>query len=188
MCDKTAGRARRRALGAALGALLSYGCGLAPGPDGPPLRTVARVDLDRYLGLWHEQAKIPNRFQDQCVRDTRAEYAALPDGRIRVLNSCVNAEGLREQAEGVARVTDPGTGAKLEVSFFSILGWRPVWGDYWVIGLDPDYRWAVVGTPGRGYGWVLSRAPELDPGEWAAVDALLRERGYDPGLFEHDPG
>jgi lipocalin len=40
------------------------------------------------------------------------------------------------------------------VSFF----W-PFKADYWVIGLDPNYRWAVVGNPDRKYLRILVRPP-----------------------------
>ncbi len=151
-------------------------------PD--PVTTVAEVDLQRYLGLWHEVAKIPNRFQKQCARGTTAEYSLREDGRIRVLNSCIKADGSRDQAEGVARIVDTEHNTRLEVSFFSILGWRPAWGDYWVIGLDEDYRWAVVGTPDRKYGWVLARTPTLDEAALEEVFAILESNGYTRDQFE----
>lgn len=149
-----------------------------------PMATVAHVDLQRYVGLWHEVAKIPNRFQKQCLRGTTAQYTLRPDGRITVLNSCIKADGRADQAEGLARVVDTATGAKLKVSFVSFLGWRPFWGDYWVIGLDPGYRWAVVGTPNRKYGWVLAREPQLDAATLEQVFTILEASGYRREVFE----
>lgn len=60
--------------------------------------------------------------------------------RIDVINQCTKADGSPDRAEGVARIVDPASNAKLQVSFVSFLGWRPFWGDYWIIGLDEDYR------------------------------------------------
>ena len=113
------------------------------------MTTVDAVDLDRYVGLWHEIARIPNRFQKQCARGTTAEYTLRGDGRIRVVNRCVKGDGGTDEAEGVAKVVAGANNSKLKVSFVSFLGWRPFWGDYWVIGLDEDYQWAVIGTPDR---------------------------------------
>ena len=107
-------------------------------------------------------AKIPNSFQDQCVKGTTAKYILTEEGEIRVINSCIDEDGEVDEADGLARIVDKKSNAKLEVSFFSIFGWRPIWGDYWVIGLDENYQWAIVGTPSRKYGWVLSRTPTLD--------------------------
>ena len=111
----------------------------------------------------------------------------LEDGRISVLNSCLKENGQRDEADGVAKIV-AGTGnAQLEVSFFSILGWRPFWGDYWVIGLDEDYGWAIIGTPDRMYGWVLARTPELDEKTMAGIFSILERNGYDKDDFERSP-
>lgn len=157
----------------------------AAGPD--PVTAVKSVDLSRYVGLWYEVAKIPNRFQDQCVSGTTAEYTLREDGRIEVVNRCRKADGSLDEAEGVARIEDPVTNARLKVSFVSFLGWRPFWGDYWVIGLDPGYAWAVVGTPDRKYGWVLARKPDLDEAAWDDIFAVLASNGYRKDAFETSP-
>ena len=146
----------------------------------PPVRTVASVDLDRYAGDWFEIARFPNRFQRQCVGDVRASYARRPDGRLDVVNRCRTADGETE-ARGVARIVDEQTFAKLKVRFAPAwLSWLPaVWGDYWIIGLAPDYSWAVVGDPGRAYLWILARAPYLDDASVAAARAAAQHNGFD---------
>ena len=98
--------------------------------DLPPLKTVSHVDLNKYVGLWYEIAKIPNSFQEQCAYGTTAEYKLLKDGDIQVINKCYSKDGEADVAEGLAKVVDKQTNSKLEVSFFSILGFRPFWGDY----------------------------------------------------------
>ena len=146
----------------------------------PPVRAVPFVDLDRYAGDWFEIARFPNRFQRQCVGDVRATYARRADGRVDVINRCRTAEGDTE-ARGVARIVDERTFAKLKVRFAPTwLSWLPmVWGDYWIIGLAPDYSWAVVGDPGRDYLWILARAPHLDDDSIAVARAAARDNGFD---------
>ncbi|MBS1153440.1 MAG: Lipocalin family protein [Myxococcaceae bacterium] len=141
----------------------------------PPLRTVERVDLKRYLGTWYEIASIPQRFQKGCT-GTTATYSLRPDGQIDVLNKCRldSLDGREKIAHGTARVVDVLSNARLEVSFFG-----PFWGDYWVIELDPDYQYAVVGHPSRDYLWILSRTPQLDPAVYAEIRERLRAAGYD---------
>ena len=151
-----------------------------------PPKTVDYVDLKKYEGLWYEIAKIPNSFQDQCVKGTTAKYTLEDDGEIAVLNSCIDEDGKIDDADGVARVVDKKTNSKLEVSFFSIFGWRPIWGDYWIIGLDENYQWAIVGTPNRKYGWILSRTPKLDKDTMNKLFQILKDQGYDPADFEMD--
>ncbi len=151
--------------------------------DAGPPRTVDHVDLERYVGLWYEIARIPNRFQDQCARHVTAEYVLRDDGRIDVINRCIKEDGKQDEAKGLARVEDTQSNAHLKVSFFSILGWRPVWGDYLVIGLGEDYEYALVGSPDRKYGWILARDPELDDATLEQLRGQLRDRGYDPAGF-----
>jgi apolipoprotein D and lipocalin family protein len=144
------------------------------------VRTVASVDLDRYLGTWYEVARLPNRFQRSCARDVTATYAKRPDGRIDVVNRCRTEEGRTIEASGVARVVDQSS-ARLKVRFapavLSFLSF--VWGDYWVIGLADDYSWAVVGSPDRTYLWILARTPVPDAGLFEAGWAAARDNGFD---------
>ena len=146
------------------------------------VRTVPFVDLDRYAGDWFEIARFENRFQRQCVGDVRASYARRADGRIAVVNRCRTANGQTE-ARGVARLVDEQTHAKLKVRFAPAwLSWLPpVWGDYWIIGLAPDYSWAVVGDPGREYLWILARTPRLDRESMAAARTAAQDNGFDVG-------
>jgi apolipoprotein D and lipocalin family protein len=144
-----------------------------------PVRTVPLVDLNRYAGDWFEIARVPNRFQRQCLGDVRASYARRTDGRVDVVNRCRTAEGPIE-ARGVARVVDERTSARLQVRFAPAwLSWLPVWGDYWIIGLASDYSWAVVGDPGRNYLWILARTAHLEPDAVAAARHAARTNGFD---------
>jgi apolipoprotein D and lipocalin family protein len=152
--------------------------------DLPKLKTVKQVDLNNYVGLWYEIAKIPNSFQDHCAYGTTAEYKLLKDSRIEVINKCYEKDGESDVADGIAKVIDKKSNAKLEVSFFSIFGIRPFWGDYWIIGLDEDYKWAVVGTPSRKYGWILSRTPDLPEETMQHIFSILKEQHYNPDDFE----
>ena len=169
-----------------IGCLIFFGLAAATaGAAGkPPPQTVDSVDLQRYAGLWYEIAKIPNRFQRKCASGTTAEYTLREDGMIGVVNRCIEADGGVSKAAGVARVVDAATGAKLEVSFVRLFGFQLFWGDYWIIGLGPGYEYAVIGHPDRRYGWVLARSAALGDEQWAAVQTILREQGYDPGEFE----
>lgn len=158
--------------------LIAIACATEPGPGTP--RTVGQVDLARYAGTWFEVARFPTSFQDsariRCEAVT-ADYALRPDGRVAVVNRCSTAldGGAERVARGVARSVSEGND-RLRVSFF----W-PFFGDYWVIGLDPDYRWAVVGAPGRDYLWILSRSARMTEADYAAALAIARREGFDTG-------
>jgi apolipoprotein D and lipocalin family protein len=147
-----------------------------------PIAAIDSVDLERYSGVWHEIARLPNKFQRECDCNTTAEYSLLPDGKIRVVNRCRKVDGTYAEAEGIARKEDnDSSNAKLKVRFApSWLGWLPfVWGTYWIIDLAPDYSYAVVGEPSRKYLWVLARAPKLDDAVRDQIMARLKGMKYD---------
>jgi apolipoprotein D and lipocalin family protein len=146
--------------------------------------TVSYVDIQRYSGLWYEIAKIPNSFQDQCAYGTTAEYIIDEEGNITVINKCYEEDGNLDVADGVANIVDKNTNAKLEVSFVSFLGIRPFWGDYWIIGLDEDYTYAVIGHPERKYGWILSRTSSVTEESLEDIMELLKQQGYNTENFE----
>jgi apolipoprotein D and lipocalin family protein len=138
------------------------------------VRTVTAVDLQRYLGQWYEIARYPNWFQKKCTQDVTASYTLLEDGKIEVLNRCRSASGEISQAKGKAKIVDKKTFAKLKVTFF----W-PFYGDYWILDLDPDYRFAVVGEPNRKYLWILSRTPQMDDLTYQGILKKLQKNGFD---------
>ena len=145
------------------------------------VKTIAALDVSRYLGTWYEIAKFPNWFQKKCVSNTKAVYTAKPDGNLRVLNSCKTATGETSEAEGLARQIGAKDSPKLEVRFApEWLSFLPlVWGDYWVIDLDPQYQVAAVSDPRREYLWVLSRTPQLDPKVYADLLQRLTQQQFD---------
>lgn len=143
-------------------------------------RTVDFVDLSRYAGDWYEIASIPQRFQEQCVADVMAQYSLLDNGTVKVVNSCLNENGDREKAEGRAIVVDRNTNAKLKVTFAKLIKWIfTLGGDYWIIQLSEDYRYAVVGHPTRTFGWILSREPYLTDPDLKEIESQLKTQGYD---------
>lgn len=156
-------------------ALLLVGCATTTSKLGlPPLTTVDRVEVSRYLGTWYEIASFPQRFQKGCT-GTAAYYTLRDDGVITVVNRCRKdaLDGPEDVAQGLARVVDTRTNAKLEVSFF-----RPFWGDYWIIDLADDYSYAVVGHPGRDYLWILSRTPTLPDDVYQGILKRLEAKSY----------
>ncbi len=177
----------RRAL--PLATLVAWSLITASAQAAAPLPT---LDVNAYMGRWHQVALYPNRFQAQCLDSTTATYRLLDDGRVEVANRCRTQDGWDETV-GVARPRD-GTvrqdggrvlaPASLEVSFVpNALRWLGVgWGKYDVVHLSPgapQSGWAVVSEPSKQYLWVLSRTPQLDEAQWAAVAAELQRMGFD---------
>lgn len=140
-------------------------------PDG--VTPVTGFDVNRYLGTWHEVARLDHRFERGMTHVT-ADYALNPDGTVAVTNRGLKPGCVWDQALGRARFLDDPRTASLGVTFF----W-PFEGGYHVFALDPDYRWAMIAGPDRGYFWLLSRDAQMDP---ALRDRLLDQaaaQGFD---------
>jgi len=142
------------------------------------LATVPKVELNRYLGLWHQFAYFPNSFQPKNCGATTAKYSLRKNGSIEVHNICYEDAArskIKKQARGKATIVNGSNNAKLKVSFF----W-PFSGDYWIIDLDEkDYSYAVVSEPKRRYLWILTRKPNLEKATYDQIIAKLRANGFD---------
>jgi apolipoprotein D and lipocalin family protein len=147
------------------------------------LTTVPKVDLQKYSGVWYEIARLPNRFQKDCAGDVTADYTREQDGKIKVVNRCrEDGKSKPKQAEGIARLSDADKGGNsiLEVRFApAILSFLDsAWGDYRIIALDNEYRYAMVGSNGRKYLWILSRAKTLNDAVYERLVAAAVEQGF----------
>ena len=151
-----------------------------------PVKTIASLDVPRYLGTWYEIAKFPNWFQKKCVGNTKAVYALKADGNLQVLNSCKTTNGDTSLAEGAAKQIGAKDSPKLEVRFApEWLSFLPlVWGDYWVIDLDSQYQVAAVSDPKRDYLWVLSRTPQMEPKVYDELLTRLQQQQFDVRKLE----
>lgn len=139
----------------------------------PPLQTVQKVEIDRYLGTWYEIARYEHFFEKNC-KNISANYSMLDEDTIKVINRCTNMlTNEKKEAIGRAYAID-NTNSKLKVSFF-----RPFYGDYWVMILDENYDYVVVGTPSREYLWILCRKPILDEKIKNEILQKLPNLGFD---------
>ena len=139
-------------------------------------KVVKELDLQKYLGTWYELARYNHRFERGLVGVT-ANYSIREDGKIKVLNSGYkkSLDGRFKQAEGKAYLPDPKLEpGKLKVSFF----WN-FYGDYFVLDLDENYQWAIVGSSSDKYLWILSRTAQLNQDLYNKLLDKIKLRGYD---------
>ena len=147
-----------------------------------PLLVAPAVDLTRYMGLWYEIARLPNRFEKKCASDVTAHYSMLGANRLKVRNQCRKNDGRMSAAEGEARLASKkGPNSRLKVRFApGFLSFLPiVWGDYQIIELAPDYSYALVGEPGRKYLWILSRMPQMDEQTYQRLKDAAAAQGFE---------
>ena len=147
------------------------------------VKPVDKVDIQRYLGTWYEIARYPHSFEENCYA-SQADYTLRDDGNIRVVNRCWlgGFEGKLDEITGKAWIVDEVSQAKLRVQFF----W-PFSGEYWIIGLDPDYQYAIVGHPDREYLWILSRKPQMEAALYQQLVQKAVDQGYDSSRLIKTP-
>ena len=147
------------------------GCSSAPAGITP----VSGFELQRYLGTWHEIARLDHSFE-RGLEQVTAEYSLRQDGGVRVINRGYSpTNGEWKEAEGRAYfVDDPDTG-HLKVSFFG-----PFYGAYVIFELDKtDYQYAFVAGPNTSYLWLLSRSPDVDEALLQRFVARAKALGFD---------
>jgi len=136
--------------------------------------TVKELDLNRYLGTWYEIARFPHSFEKNLVGVT-ATYSLREDGKIEVLNQGYKytLDGEHSKAVGKAKIPDKSEPGKLKVSFFWIF-----YADYFVLELDKNYQYVMIGSSSDKYFWILSRTPQMESATYEMLLQNARKRGY----------
>lgn len=138
------------------------------------LEPVPGFQLERYLGQWHEIARLDHSFE-RGLTDVSAIYSLREDGGIDIVNRGYDPRrGQWEEARGRAYFLGSPQTASLKVSFFG-----PFYGGYHVIALDrKDYRHALVSGPSRKYLWILARDRQLPEATLKSLVAQARQAGF----------
>ncbi|TRX66582.1 lipocalin family protein [Carboxylicivirga sp. M1479] len=139
-------------------------------------KTVVKVlDIERYMGKWYELARYDHSFERGLV-GVSATYSMRDDGLIKVVNAGFknSLNGEESIAVGKAKIPDLKEQGKLKVSFFWIF-----YADYYVLDLDDNYQWAIIGSSSDKYLWILSRTPFVDDEEYTKLLSKISQRGYD---------
>jgi len=139
------------------------------------------MEANAYSGRWFEIARTPNAQQRNCQAPT-SDWSRAANGQLSVTQTCRRGSptGRATTTRVGARITDTRTNAKVTLSFLG--GIRKQ--EYWMIDRADDSGWAIMGTPGGNYVWVLSRSSTLAPAVRAQVLSRLTALGYDPARLE----
>ncbi len=150
---------------------------VSPGYD-----AVSGFDLNRYLGKWYEIARLPNRFEKGLVNVT-ATYSLKENGMVRVLNEGYKEtkNGKHAAVTGKAKFAAGSDKGHLRVSFFWFF-----YADYIIFALDPDYKWALVGSSHK-YLWILSREPRMEKELLNSLVIKAKEAGFDTDRLYFTP-
>lgn len=138
----------------------------------PDNSTTPTLDIRRFMGRWYEIARYEHRFE-KGMTHVSATYTLSGNGKIEVLNEGLK-EGKHKQIKGRAKQPNPQDPGKLKVSFFL---W--FYSDYYVLYIDPEYRYLLVGSSSDKYLWIMSREKSLTKETLDQLIDKLRMRGYD---------
>ncbi|WP_408068675.1 lipocalin family protein [Williamsia herbipolensis] len=185
-------RGRRRPIVMSMIVAVMAALGLVAGTasaSAAPLGPIAKLDVDRYLGVWNQVAAIPQPFNIDCLRNTQARYTLIDPNNIKVENTCTKFTGQRSGITGNARVNDQRTKAQLHVSFPGVPFQSSKSGptNYIVTYIAPDFSWALVGSPERLSGFVLKRDKQVSSAQWRQIKNVIVSRGYNLNLFITTP-
>jgi apolipoprotein D and lipocalin family protein len=164
-----------------LGVVAALALAVPAAADSGDPATVAHADVDRFMGRWYEIARMPNRREANCARDVVATYERRSNTGIRVVTVCRNADGEAQRLQGVARIRDGESRAKLELRYAPLaLAWLPfLWDDWWILEVAPEYTYMMTGDPARTTLWIYARKPALDDATYDALVAHAAAQGYD---------
>ncbi len=167
------------------GTLLFSASALAKNADTTPIDS---LNLERYLGTWHETARMENIFE-RGLHAVTALYERLADGRIRVTNSGTAADGKRHDVVGMARPVDNATSeGDLEVTF--VPPYTGFYSDYRILYVTPDYSGALVSDADGSMLWLLERDDKSNPEVRELLLQEAQQRGFDTTelIFDAAPG
>lgn len=118
---------------------------------------VTDFELQRYLGMWYEIARLDHSFE-RGLQNVTAEYSLREDGGVSVVNrGYASKDKAWREAKGKAYFVKDATVGYLKVSFFG-----PFYGSYVIFELDKmNYDYAFISGPDTSYLWLLSRKPVL---------------------------
>ncbi len=146
-----------------------------PGAAAQSVTPAPQLDLNRFVGVWYEEARLPNKPEKNCVRDAEVLYAlADKPARLQIVNTCQIKDGSTNARNSTARRADKTQDGKLKVTTLF-----PFTKPYWVLAVGADYDWALVGSPNHKTLWVLSRTPVLPQDTLTQAEAKAAAQGFD---------
>ena len=149
----------------------------------PPLPTVPRVDLERYMGEWYVIANIPTSYEKGAFNALES-YRLNPDGTIATTFTYRKGsfDGPLKVMKPKGWVRDPESNAAWWMQFF----W-PLKAEYLIAYLSPDYSQTIVARTKRDYVWIMARTPSIPEADYSHLVGKVAELGYDPAKLQRMP-
>lgn len=150
--------------------LLMTGCSASL----PPLKTVDKVDIQRFIGSWYVIACIPSFIETEAYNGVET-YTLKPDSTIDTVFT-FNKGGF----DGPLKRYNP-RGFIVDKVNNSTWGMQFVWpikAEYLITHLNEDYSQTVIGRNKRDYVWIMARTPQIPEEDYQRLVKDLEIQGY----------
>ena len=154
--------------------LLAAGAAHARTAAPPPAKPVGP---EFFSGRWFEIARTFNANQKDCEAPTY-DFTG-PASQPGFVLTCRKGSpgGPKKTLNARIRLPESNDRAKFRVTAMAGL----VNQDYVVLDHAADYSWAMMGTTGGNYVWLMARQPGMDADKRAALTQRIAQLGYDTG-------
>ena len=139
-----------------------------------PLKTVERVDLQRFMGTWYVIAAIPTFIETDAFNAVES-YRLDADGTVDTTFT------FRKGAfDGPLKTYNP-RGFIVDTASNATWGMQFIWpikAEYLITHLSDDYSQTVIGRNKRDYVWIMARSPQIPEADYERIVAELAAQGY----------
>eukprot|EP01017_Pseudomicrothorax_dubius_P045221 TRINITY_DN778_c0_g1_i1.p1 TRINITY_DN778_c0_g1~~TRINITY_DN778_c0_g1_i1.p1 ORF type:complete len:223 (-),score=48.01 TRINITY_DN778_c0_g1_i1:187-855(-) len=150
----------------------------------PDLPTAGNITVTKVMGHWFSFASLPNAIETFC-HCTQTVYTLQDDNTISFDESCRFfgpwGPSIHSQSKGYV---NPKLGDTSKWINEVDKGPLHVKADYWILRIDEDYKWMLVGQPSRKNLWVLSRVKEMDGNVYLDLLDWAKSYGFDTDKVE----
>ena len=147
------------------------------------MKTVAKVDLPRFMGAWYVIANIPTAIE-------KGAHNAVESYRLDDDGSIATTFTFRDGAfDGKLKTYNP-RGFVVDRDSNALWGMRFIWpikADYRIVYLDEEYSQTVIGRSKRDYVWIMARTPQIADADYERLLRFVTDLGYDPAKVQKVP-
>ena len=149
----------------------------------PPLRTVQKVDLNRFMGPWYIIACIPTFIETDSYNGVES-YTLKPDGTVDTVFTFREGgfDGPQKRYNPHGFIVDRVNNSTWGMQFI----W-PIKAEYLITHLTPEYTLTVIGRSKRDYVWIMARTPRIPEEEYGKLVQDLAVQGYDVSKLRKTP-
>lgn len=149
---------------------------------GYDMKTVEKVDINRFMGDWYVIGIIPNFIEKHATNGIES-YQLLDNDRVKIDYRFTDTRtGKVKHMQPKAWIYNKDSNSEWRVQFL----W-PLKFPYLIIDLAEDYSYTVIGVPNKKFVWIMSRKPEIPDETYQKILTNLDKIGYKTAKIKKMP-